>query len=394
MLVLLPLLLASPLAIATKMPNRDGAASDPNDPFGDIEDPSKQCLDINCYEPVAWDDGQEEVCRYRTKSECEPRSQEVCQQVDYEECSLVGYTECTTEETTQDLRDDQVGGEAFIQRTCETNPITIIELKEKPECEKVEKEVCEKMWIPEAPFWKDTNCQVRELDHCEYVPNPLNTTLDYCQCEEEEIWYDRVDKVDVTVPCRKTSCQPKAVQKCETRTRQECVTVEWTECQETCENECYEQHFRKPSQARDHRRWCSHAEIELPAGVPPASGPPELAGSAVLASPSSGSSGSASSPSAPSGNPIPSYSAQPRGGRSQRVGIDNLSAPSTTFPNSAPSFNSINNIIRPFSQSREKRGCVRLGVNYSHGSRWLEACNTYSCDDGVVSSTQHVCNQQ
>ena len=33
----------------------------------------------------------------------------------------------------------QVGGEAFIQRTCETNPITIIELKEKPECEKVEK---------------------------------------------------------------------------------------------------------------------------------------------------------------------------------------------------------------------------------------------------------------
>ena len=104
----------------------------------------------------------------------------------------MGYTECTTEETTQDLRDDQVaetreslfsflrtcqvGGEAFIQRTCETNPITIIELKEKPECEKVEKvkvtdqyfaattfptiqEVCEKMWIPEAPFWKDTNCQ-------------------------------------------------------------------------------------------------------------------------------------------------------------------------------------------------------------------------------------------
>ena len=32
-----------------------------------------------------------------------------------------------------------MGGEPFIQRTCETNPITIIELKEKPECEKVEK---------------------------------------------------------------------------------------------------------------------------------------------------------------------------------------------------------------------------------------------------------------
>ena len=98
----------------------------------------------------------------------------------------------------------------------------------------------------------------------------------------------------------------------------------------------------RTSQARDHRRWCSHAEIELPAGVPPASGPPELAGSsAVLASPSSGSSGSAA-PS--SGDPIPSYNNnQPRGGRSQRIGIDNLSAPST---NSVSSFNSINSIIR------------------------------------------------
>ena len=37
--------------------------------------------------------------------------------------------------------------------------------------------------------------------------------------------YDTVKKVDVVVPCRKTSCQPKAVQKCETKTRQECVTV-------------------------------------------------------------------------------------------------------------------------------------------------------------------------
>ena len=100
----------------------------------------------------------------------------------------------------------------------------------------------------------------------------------------------------------------------------------------------------RPSQARDHRRWCSHAEIELPAGIPPASGPPELqGGSDVLASPSSGN--SVSSPS--SGDAIPSYnSQQQRGGRSQNVGVDNLSAPSTTFGNSVPTFNSINNIIR------------------------------------------------
>ena len=47
-----------PILANYNQPYRDGAPSDPNDPFGDIEDPSKQCLDINCYEPVAWDDGQ------------------------------------------------------------------------------------------------------------------------------------------------------------------------------------------------------------------------------------------------------------------------------------------------------------------------------------------------
>ena len=36
--------------------------------------------------------------------------------------------------------------------------------------------------------------RVRELDHCEYVPNPLNTTLDYCECNEEEIWWVQLNK--------------------------------------------------------------------------------------------------------------------------------------------------------------------------------------------------------
>ena len=139
----------------------------------------------------------------------------------------------------------------FTQRTCETNPITIIELKEKPECEKVEKvqlvifskmlngkfgdtnfpqiRKCAKrcgsprhhsgrtptaselisigqrgghMMINIGFIQSNSNqdedyiidrlqkmChRVRVLDHCEYVPNPLNTTLDYCQCSEEEIW--------------------------------------------------------------------------------------------------------------------------------------------------------------------------------------------------------------
>ena len=36
--------------------------------------------------------------------------------------------------------------------------------------------------------------RVRELDHCEYVPNPLNTTLDYCECNEEEIWWVQLNR--------------------------------------------------------------------------------------------------------------------------------------------------------------------------------------------------------
>ena len=42
-------------------------------------------------------------------------------QVDYEECSLVGYTECTTEETSQDLRDDQVTSRADVKEAAVSN---------------------------------------------------------------------------------------------------------------------------------------------------------------------------------------------------------------------------------------------------------------------------------
>ena len=43
------------------------------------------------------------------------------EQVDYEECSLVGYTECTTEETSQDLRDDQVTSRPDVKEAAVSN---------------------------------------------------------------------------------------------------------------------------------------------------------------------------------------------------------------------------------------------------------------------------------
>jgi len=226
-----------------------------------------KCIDIMCFKKIAWSDQKEEVCRYRKDRSCAKRSKEVCTSVPKTECELVGYTECTTSKDPKSLRDDKVGGAAFDEQTCETKPVTITEMKTKPECHDETKEFCEKMWIPEAPFWKDVNCETKTWENCTLVPHPHPVEIDYCTCDNTEIWYNSFERNDVNVDCLSTVCEPKVVPKCTQTFEQMCKVVEWEECTETCDNECSEMHFKEPSQKEDHRRWCSHVDILLPPGV-------------------------------------------------------------------------------------------------------------------------------
>jgi len=165
------------------------------------------------------------------------------------------------------IKDIQVVGEYFFEQTCDHKPINVTEIKTKPECFPMTKEVCEKMWIPEAPYWKDTNCETKTWQNCTLVPDLHIATIDYCDCKPTEIWYNKFEKNVTQCSQSKTSCVAKAVPVCETVQESRCITVEWEECEDTCTEECDEQHFKEPSQDADHRRWCSHVEIELPPGV-------------------------------------------------------------------------------------------------------------------------------
>jgi len=240
-------------------------------PFDDIKDPSKQCVDIFCYEPIEWSDNKRPVCRYRKQRECTPRTKEICRNVPITTCEIFGYTECEDIPNPQNVRDDRVVGEYFYEQSCDHNPINVTELKMKPDCVPMTKNVCEKMWVEEAPYWKDVNCKEKTWQNCTLVPDLHTTTIDYCNCTPTEIWYNKFEEKNVDCPALDTTCTPNAVIMCDTIEERKCITVEWEECKETCIEECNEQHFKEPSQEADHRRWCSHVEIKLPDGV---SGPP------------------------------------------------------------------------------------------------------------------------
>ena len=224
---------------------------------------------------------------------------QVCMEVPETECELVGYTECDSDKTSMPARDDkvfllilliliiiiiiivvvvvsaqipinhypQVVGEFFYEQDCSTRPITVTEMKMQPECVDQKKNSCEKMWIPEAPFWKDVNCQELTWQNCTLQPHPHPVEIDYCDCKPTEIWYNKFERVDSQCEKEATSCVEKAVPVCKTKPVTKCTTVSWEECSETCEDECSMMHFKEPSQEPDHRRWCSHVEIVLPPGV-------------------------------------------------------------------------------------------------------------------------------
>ena len=78
------LLLLFPLALS----QRATTPATPFFPFEGIDDPSKQCLDIFCYEPITWSDDKKEVCRFKKERACTPRSEEVCIDVPVTTCEV------------------------------------------------------------------------------------------------------------------------------------------------------------------------------------------------------------------------------------------------------------------------------------------------------------------
>jgi len=224
--------------------------------------PSKQCVDIQCYKPVTWEDTKEEVCRHHKERICEDKQMEVCKEVPYTECELVPYAKCEEKSHPEKVRNDTVLGKGAIGHTCVTQPKMVWEVKEKPHCENMTKEVCEEMWIPEAPFWKKVNCQSKTWENCTLVPYHHQVEIeDFCDCTETEVWYDQYKQNTTTVDLWRSACKPDAAIQCTYTTIKKCTQVHWKECKDNVVKVCGMQHFKQPSQEVDHRRWCSHVEI-------------------------------------------------------------------------------------------------------------------------------------
>jgi len=262
---MLVLLLAS--VVYADHSNYASAPASDSFPFEDIKDPNAQCVDIKCFEPIKWNDNKKEVCRSTKARTCKPVQTEVCIDVPETECEIVGYTECSSDTYNEPSRDDRVVGEYFYEQECTTKEIEITEVKKHPHCVNMTKNLCEKQWIPEAPYWKDVNCQEKTWQNCTLVPHPAKTTIQHCACKPKEIWYNKFERRDTQCEKKTSSCVPKAVPVCKTKPVKKCTKVSWEECTETCKPECTMMHFKEPSQKEDHRRWCSHAEIILPPGV-------------------------------------------------------------------------------------------------------------------------------
>lgn len=241
--------------------------STPDFPFEGIEDPSKQCVDINCFGPVEWLDNQLEVCIDRKVKTCKPMTEKPCIDIPVTTCEVVGYTMCDKQSTTRTVRDDEVKGANFVEQKCETEQVDIKELKKVPKCIDQTKNVCEKMWIPEEPFWKDINCQELTWQNCTLVDEPHVVRIENCECKPQDTWYDEHVKSEKKVTLKSTTCVPKAVPVCKQSTMRKCAEVEWEECHEEVVKDCSKQHFRIPEQSPDHRRWCSHVNITIPSSL-------------------------------------------------------------------------------------------------------------------------------
>ena len=92
----------------------------------------------------------------------------------------------------------------------------------EPNCTIVTKTVCEEKWIPEPPYWEfdEETCQDLKWKKCELVPHLINVTIDYCNCTDNEIWYNKLERVETQCVEEITSCVEKVVPVCKTASTQ------------------------------------------------------------------------------------------------------------------------------------------------------------------------------
>jgi len=262
-MLLLVLLLLPSLSLSTLLRQGGSTPASPTSSFGGIKDPTK-CIDIPCYKPIKWSVNTEEVCRFKKEKECKEKTQHICVDVMETRCELVDYTKCKWDKSLVSVRDDKVVGEYFLEKECSNFTITIEE--EKTKCRNVTKPSCEERWIPEPPFWEPFNCKPLNWTICDQTyKHPVQ--VDYCNCTDNEIWYNKLERVETQCVKEHNPCEPYVVPVCKPVPVPMCRTVTWIECWETCVPDCTEMHFRKPSQDPDHRRWCSHVDIIVPPGV-------------------------------------------------------------------------------------------------------------------------------
>jgi len=276
-MLLLVLLLIPSLSLSTLLshgatsghphPTHTPTSASPTSSFKGIKDPSTQCIDISCYKPIVWSEVKEDVCRFRKEKIVTEKCEQVCTEVPEYKCELVDYTKCDWDKTLVPVRDDKVVGEKFVEKECYNFTITVDEIK--PKCINVTKPSCEERWIPEPPYWEidpSTCVNLTWLD-CNKETYLQPVPIDDCDCKDNEIWYNKLERVETQCVEEVTTCVPKLVPVCETVLVEECKRVCWPEITETCKNDCSKMHFRTPSQEPDHRRWCSHVEIIVPTGV-------------------------------------------------------------------------------------------------------------------------------
>ena len=104
------------------------------------------CVDVSAYQPVQWEEREEEECDTVFVKKCEERRENVCADVVETSCQVVPFTECSMGMVPQQLNRTKLAPKLFVEKTCKQGTKTVPHIKMVPHCKNVTKQNCVTNW--------------------------------------------------------------------------------------------------------------------------------------------------------------------------------------------------------------------------------------------------------
>jgi hypothetical protein len=221
-----------------------------------------RCFDFSSWSALVFEPERAKCCDTVLQEYCHNKQEYVCMEVTEMKCDIVAWADCKTDFEWIQGKKCHVIHKDFPSRSCVEETHVTKHLKKVPDCDDIEKEVCEEVWktLPNGKrISVQENCKTLEwkMENCRLVEKevPFNSIKQNCDTTTNIKWADFV-QTNQKLQAFKQTCEVKKSFDCRPQKFNKCATADYTVCELKPYDKCHDVNTFVPKQEEQHQKRC------------------------------------------------------------------------------------------------------------------------------------------